>query len=207
MPMGIVDDSAFESEIKSLIDTPIHKPTIPPSYDILPSSPPSDPNTSNTRDSNTRGRKEGDVNVPHGLRSLIAVTAVNEGREAALQLGREFGISPSSVSAYSNGVNSTKDYNNPNGPIKNVVDKAKRKISIKARKKLHLALEQLTENKLMASNAKEVAGVAKDMAVIMKAMDPPEDSSVKTINNSPTFMIYAPQMKAESEYPVIHSRE
>lgn len=205
MPMGIVDDSAFESELSSLRDSPIHKPTIPfipvpsvsesPTPEVLPA------------ETNTRGRKPGDVNVPESLRSFIAVTAVNEGRDAALALAKDFGISSSSVSAYSNGATSTKSYNDPNLALKGTVDKAKKKISIKARKRLNLALEHITEDKLRDAKVRDIAAIAKDMAVVMKSMDPDDDSTGKIVNNGPTFMIYAPPVKSESDYPVIHSRE
>ena len=211
MPMGIVDDSAFESELSSLRDSPIHKPTIPfiPAPSVSESPTPS--SIGNTEilpaETNTRGRKPGDVNVPESLRSFIAVTAVNEGRDAALALAKDFGISPSSVSAYSNGATSTKSYNQPSEQIKGVVDKAKKKISIKARKRLNLALENITAEKLAEAKVRDVAAIAKDMAVVMKSMDPDDDSTGKIVNNGPTFMIYAPPVKSESDYPVIHSRE
>lgn len=201
MPMGIVSDSDLQSELDSLNKSPIHKPTIP-------INPPSIPSITIEDAPASRGRSVGDVNVPESLRSLIGVTSVLEGREAALELGRDFGISPSSVSAYSNGATSTASYNEPKGQLKGKIDKAKKVISIKARKKLNMALEQITEDKLANAKLKDVASVARDMAVIMKHMDPDDDTpNGNIINNGPTFMIYAPPVKSESEYPVIHSRE
>lgn len=208
MPMGIVSDSDFLSEMNSFTkNSIIHNPN------TIPLNP------SDTIESNSipptivdipkeRGRKPGDNNVPEGLRSLIGVTSVMEGREAALELGRDFGISPSSVSAYSNGSTSTKSYNNPEKGLKDKITSAKRAISIKARKRLNQALENITEEKLEAAKLKDVAAVARDMAVIMKHMDPDDDApGGNIINNGPTFMIYAPPVKSESDYPVIHSRE
>src|SRR5690242_4858309 len=101
MGMGLVDDSEFESQLSNVTQSrSIQKPSIP-----------STPNPNNEspvegevviEDIPSKGRKEGDNNVPESLRNLIGITAQTEGRKEAIALAKMFGVSPSSTSAYSN---------------------------------------------------------------------------------------------------------
>lgn len=184
MAMGIVSDDEFESEIENLnrnknVDATIAELPHP-------------------------GRQEGDNNVPDSLRKIIGETSEIEGRQEAIELAKQFGISGSSVSAYANGSHSTSSYDRQ--PNLNHINRAKERIGLRARKTLMRALSSITPDKLAESDAKELAGVARDMSAIVKDMEPetlknPENS------NSPTFVIYSPQFKEEKHFEIINLRE
>jgi hypothetical protein len=105
MPMGIVSDADLEQEIKrngvGCADPIVYIPEV-----IIPESP---------------GRAVGDLNVPEVLRKVIAQDAIENGRASAIKLAATFGISPSSVSAYTNGATSTESYHQPSPEINNHV--------------------------------------------------------------------------------------
>ena len=184
MPMGIVNDDDFNSE---LTNVGIIKNNEPKIIDIP-----------------TKGRSEGDTNVPDSLRKIIGEESVIEGRSSALNLARRFGISPSSVSAYNNGSTSTSSMDeSPNKP--HLID-AKERVSKRARTKLILALNSLTSQKIEDSKARDIAGIAKDMSAIIKNMEPNSDKSIE-INNKPQFVFYAPQVKSEESFDVIYAKE
>lgn len=181
MGMGIVSDSDFENELKRNQTNP--RPEI--------------------KDIN-RGRGNGNVEVPDSLRKVIGETAITDGRTEATELAKQFGISPSSVSAYSNGSTSTSSY--ADQPNKSHIDETKERISRKARSKLMLAIGNITKDKLSVANVKDLAGVAKDMSAIIKNMEP--DKPQGTVNNNgPQFVIYAPQYKKEEHFEVVHAKE
>jgi predicted transcriptional regulator len=193
MAMGIVSDSDFESELrKHNPEPPIREEkkdnTHPPFIVELP----------------TNGRKEGDVNVPNSLRQLIGQTAIESGRSEALELAKRLGISPSSVSAYSNGATSTASYDDT--PNKPVINSARERIAKKARAKLVLALSHLTEEKLQGAKARDLSGIAKDMSFISKNMEDNIDPNTNK-NNGPMFVIYSPQMKREDTFEVVQAKE
>lgn len=154
----------------------------------------------------TPGRKEGDVNVPNGLRNLIGATAVEDSRQDALELAASFGISPSSVSAYSNGSTSTDSYDKrPNAPV---IDGAKQRVSKRARTVLLRAINHLTDEKLSAAKAGEIASVAKSMSSIMTDMEPKkEDRDREDDNKRPIFIVHAPTLNQENHYETIVAKE
>ncbi len=170
--MGIVSDEEFESEIK---DSSL------PIINQLP----------------TKGRNEGDNNVPDSLRKIIGDTAITDGRPEAIELASHFGISPSSVSAYSNGSTSTKSYNNQ--PNLNHLNQVRERISKKARNRLIQSLDSITEDKLNDAKPEVLATVARSMSAIVKEMEPesPRDMSAK---QAPIFVMYSPQFKKEEHF-------
>ncbi len=181
MPMGIVSDKDFEKEVKdSQVITPQVLPMIKP------------------------GRNEGDNNVPDGLRKIIGETSEIEGRQEALSLARQFGISDSSVSAYSNGSTSTSSMDKQ--PNLNHINEAKARISKKAQVRLIRALNHITEDKLERADVGEIASVARAMSGIVKEMEPetPKEDNSKT---GPTFIFYSPQVKTEQHYDIVNARE
>ena len=196
MAMGIVSDSDFDSELKNLNkprEKPEPTPIVPSKVEIL--------------DAPHRGRTKGDNNVPESLRKLISETANLEGRTAALQLASSFGISPSSVSAYTSGQTSTAS-ETKSDPIVNHLTDAKAKLSRKARAKMKMALAHITEDKLEAARLKDISGVARDMAVVIKSLEPPTPQTPNgLINNGPAFVFFTPQQKSEEEYPVVIAKE
>lgn len=189
MPMGIVSDEDFHKE-KDKVS--------PPPSGIRPSVP------SATIIDTTRGRGEGNVEVPNSLRQIIGETSISEGRQDAVELARNFGISPSSVSAYTRGATSTSSYDER--PNSKVIDGAKLKIQRRARAKLMLALKGLTPEKIEQAKARDLAGIAKDMAAVVRTMEP-ETNSDSAKQNGPTFIFYSPQQRKEETFDVVFAKE
>ncbi len=114
MPMGIVSEKDFEMEREKMV----------PSTNPIPTKP------VEIVDVN-RGGGVGSVEVPNTLRNIIGEESITNGRQAAVELAQQFGISPSSVSAYGVGATSTASYaERPNAPQINGV---KEKIAKRAR--------------------------------------------------------------------------
>jgi predicted transcriptional regulator len=188
MPMGVVSFDDFESEVGKTVKS--DKVTTPTPARI--------------ESTIQKGRKEGDVEVPESIRKLIGQTSVEEGRQSAIELARQLGISESSVSAYSHGATSTSSYHDtPN--ISNIL-KSKEKISKRARNKLMMALNHITDEKLAEAKVRDLAGVAKDMSTVVKQMDERENKD-NVGKDGPTFVFYSPQTKKEDVFDVIVSKE
>lgn len=175
MPMGIVSDTDFNKEVERVVPNGIVK------------------------DMPTRGRKEGDTNVPDSLRKIIGETSVTDGPAEAVALAKSFGISQSSASAYGVGATSTASYHDrPNLPV---INDAKTKIQKRARAKLHKALNALTDDKIGESKAIEIASIAKTMSAIIKDMEPePEEKDRNNKGNGPTFVFMAPPIIKEDVF-------
>ena len=179
MAMGIVSDEDFEKEINRNNQARV---------EII-----------------ERGRGNGNKNVPDSLRKIIGETNEVDGRKEALALAKMFDISDSSVSAYANGATSTTSYNKPTD-IQNHIDKTKERIQNKARTRLFKALNHITEEKLADAKLRDVSSVARDMAAIVKDMEP-ESGRNGSGNNAPTFVFYAPQFRDERSFDTIHVKE
>jgi hypothetical protein len=190
MPMGIVSDSDFDLE-KSRLKREESKsvPTPIPSATII--------------DMN-KGRGNGNLNVPDTLRKVIGETAVVDGRQEAVELARQFGISPSSASAYGVGANSTATYDER--PNLSVVNEARIKVQRRARNKLMQALSNITADKLKDTKARDLAGIAKDMSVVIKNFEPETPEGDKG-DKGPQFVFFAPQFKDERSFDTIYVKE
>jgi len=151
-----------------------------------------------------KGRGEDNVEVPEGLRKIIGEEATINGRASALDLADRFGVSPSSVSAYTHGSTSTATYDDR--PNLAHINEAKLRVAKKARNKLIIALNSLTKEKIENAKAKDIAGVAKDMAAVIKTMEP-EQSKNPTGNTGPTFIFYSPQMRSEKVFDIVQVKE
>ncbi len=194
MPMGIVSDQEFDSERDKF--SPSNKREEDESNSVQP--------IATIIESPSKGRGNGNVEVPTGLRKLIGIESVENGRGSALELANSFGIKPSSVSAYSQGANSTASYNDrPNLPQ---INQAKEKISKRARGKLLLALRNITKEKLEEAKVGELSAVARNMSAIVKDMEPdiPKNPDER---NGPTFIFYSPQFRKEEHFDVIQAKE
>lgn len=191
MAMGIVSEKDFNSELSRVVekrDEPKSTPTI--TGEIVNVS---------------RGRGEGSTSVPDGLRKIIGEESAINGRQSAIELASQFGLSPSSVSAYANGATSTASYNEtPNKPF---VNDAKMRVSKRARGKLMLALSKLTGEKMEGANAKDLAGIAKDMSAIVRTMEPETPKSPGEEGKGPTFIIYSPQFRDERHFETVVVKE
>lgn len=193
MPMGIVNDSDFDKELNNSSRSIPSIPHSPKPTAVITSIPP-------------KGRGEGNIEVPNALRKVIGEESEINGREAALEMAEAFGISSSSVSAYSNGSTSTATYDkNPN--ISHLL-KAKERISKRARTRLVQALNHITDEKLELAKVVEVAAVARAMSAIVKDMEPPQPKlEIGTNGNGPNFIFYSPQTRKEETFDMVHVKE
>jgi len=155
-----------------------------------------------------KGRNEGDVNVPDSLRQIIGEEAVINGRQSALQIAGQFGISPSSASAYARGATSTTSYNSPSKSIISHINKSRARAIGKAQKTMNGALSAITQEKLDYTDAKDLSAIAKDMSVIIKNLEPDRDVVPSdNQNKGPQFVIFAPQFRREESFDVITVNE
>lgn len=197
MPMGIVSDKDFDLE-RSKLDGPDKKESIP--------TTPPPPITGEVIDV-PRGRPNGAVEVPNGLRKLIGEESAIHGRQSALELAQSFGISPSSTSAYNAGATSTSTYGTtPNKPH---IDAAKQRVSNRARSRLMNALRHITNEKLESAKPVELSAIARNMSAIVKDMEPdtPKSPNGDGKNSGPTFVFYSPQIRKEDHYDVVRVNE
>jgi len=189
MAMGIVSEEDFLKEIDSL-----------------------SPKRKDEKESSRRipipehGRSDGDVNVPESLRKIIGEESVINGRQAGLDLASEFGISPSSVSAYARGASSTTSYNSPSLDRVRHLNKSRARAVNRATRTLNSALGSITSEKLDYADAKDLAGIAKDMSVIIKNLEPQAEPTNQSIEQK-QFVIFAPQIRSEKEFDVIDVQE
>lgn len=190
MAIGIVSDDDFLKEIGS------YKPATP----LKVVEPPA--LTGEIIDIPKRGRKDGDIAVPESLQKIIGEEALLNGRASAVALAGEFGLSPSSASAYAVGATSTASYNQPKPSILSHINKSRERAMKKAAKTLNAALGSITQEKLDYLDADKVSGIAKDMSVIIKNLEPkvasPDESS-----KQPQFVIFAPQFRDERSFDMI----
>lgn len=140
--------------------------------------------------------------VPESLRKIIGENAIEEGNEATKTLTRTFGISDSSLSAYKVGATSTASYHNPQ--FKDHIDKARQRIVKKARNRLVGSLNCITPEKLKEEKPRDLAAIAKDMAVIIKTMEPERSDNDMAPK---ALIIFAPQIMREEKFEVIDVQE
>lgn len=185
--LGVVSEDQFRRELENCSDqNPKDKEKVVEGI-ILPKVP--------------LGRGTGNVGVPDELRKLIGEESIIHGRQSALDLAADFGISPSSVSAYAKGATSTKTYNNPEDTLVKYLESRKRRITKKSLRVLQSALEVLTPEKLNGIKARDASSIAKDMSVISKNMEKQNENI--TTDNKPQFVVYAPQVRDERSYETI----
>lgn len=195
MAMGIVSDSDFDNELEKLNPSSSQGPTD------------SNQNSNQTgviQDAPGKGRGTGNKEVPETLRRIIGEESAINGRQSGIELASQFGISPSSVSAYDVGANSTTSY--AERPNQSFLNQQKEKVSKRARVKLMLALSKLTEDKLNDTKARELAGIAKDMSAVIKNMES-DNKTNEPGQNGPTFIFYSPQMRKEESYQIVQTKE
>ena len=181
--MGIVSDEEFEAELQDSANQNVLIPEVMP----MPSP----------------GRKEGDVNVPNFLREMIGSTSEIDGRKEALKLASQFGISPSSVSAYSNGSTSTASMNKQ--PNLQAINRAKELIGVNARNKIRRALAHITEPKLAAAKPADLASIAKSLSGVVRDMEP--EAPKEGGGDKPQFVVFAPQFIDEKNFAVTMAKE
>lgn len=182
MGMGIVSDADFEKEVGRAIPI-VHEGVV-----IEQERP---------------GRNEGDNNVPDSLRKIIGETAVLDGRDEALELADGFGISPSSVSAYSKGAKSTATIDET--PNKEFIEQSRTRVQNRARKILMQALGHITNDKLESEKPMVLAGIARQMSGIVKEQEPENPNDGK--QPLAQFVIMCPPTRSEADYKIIKSKD
>lgn len=193
--MGIVSEKEFDSELGKLS---------PDKGEVKREESNSHSDSEVTIIDMHKGRGIGNVEVPDALRKVIGLSSITEGRDGALEIARQFGISPSSASAYSVGARSTTSYDErPNKPV---INEVKERVSKKARGRLMAALNALTPEKIREAKARDIAGIAKDMAVVIKEMEPDKDKGSEK-DNTPQFVFYAPTFRDERSFDTITVKE
>lgn len=143
----------------------------------------------------TRGRN-GRTEAPESLRKVIGEEGVRGEKNGVLT--KVFDVSQSSVSAYKNGATSTTTYGAPDKDLDAHLANERESISKTARSKMILALNSLTEEKIINSKINVASQVAKDMSTIIKNIEPHRDDGVNV-----SFQFYAPPMKQINDYEVI----
>lgn len=201
MPMGIVSDAEFDKEKKNSTPT---REVLNPTSDTIPIMGETVKSSDGIIKDISRGRPHGAVEVPNALRQIIGEESAIHGRQSALDLAKQFGVSPSSVSAYNNGSTSTASYNEQ--PNLDFINKGKDRVARKAMNKLQLALKAMTPEKLEGTKAVELAAIAKSMSGVIKDMEPDKPKSDLPANG-PTFVLYAPQYRDERSYETIDAKE
>ena len=195
MPMGIVSDKEFDSELTNSGGKIREESNSTPK--------PNKPLTGEVVDMPSKGRGNGNVEVPNGLRRVIGATAVEDGRDQALELAKQFGISPSSVGAYTAGATSTASYDSQ--PNQDVIKTTRDRIGKVARGKLMKALRHITDDKLQEAKVGEIATVAKQMSGVIKDMEPEKEKEPNS--GGPTFVFYSPQFRKEENFEIVYAKE
>jgi predicted transcriptional regulator len=190
MPIGIVADDEFEKELKRLNPT-TRGPVVEGTVVGKPS----------------RGRSDGDNNVPDSLRKIIGEEALLNGRQSAMEIASSFGISSSQVSAYAKGATSTASYNSPSQSLISHINKSRERAIKKASKTLNSALAAITQDKLDYTDARDLSGIAKDMSVIIKNLEPQQNAEASPDAKAPQFVIFAPQFRDERTFEHITVQE
>lgn len=144
----------------------------------------------------SRGRNAA-PEVPNEIRKLIAEEA-NLGTSAK-ELSETFKVSESSVSAYKKGATSTASYNKPEAELKKHRDAIREAVLAKAQKRLENSLDALTAERIGEAKPRDIAGIAKDMSVVMKNMTPEVEQTAPGVQ----FVINVPAVKKESDYEII----
>lgn len=195
MPIGVVSDEQFEAELKNS-SVEIVRPSVNQDKVI----------TGEVVDAPVKGRGNGNVAVPDSLRKIIGETSELEGRKNALEFAKSLGLSPSSVSAYATGATSTASIDAPSPSITNHINNRKEVVVSSAMTRLKRSLGVLTEEKIKTGSAREVAAIAKDMAAIVKMMEP-ESTGDNNLKVQPQFVVYAPQFKSENHFETIYAKD
>ncbi len=81
----------------------------------------------------------------------------------------------------------------------------KTKVSKRALNRLNLALAYIDKDKLKDCDARELSGVAKDMATVVKQMEPSKGEDGKS--EPVQFHFYAPQVRTENHYDVVQAKD
>ncbi len=179
MAMGVVDDASLEQELANL-----NRPRTSVEHKQMPD----------------KGRGAGNNAVPESLRKIISNESING--TPAKELSEAFGISPSSISAYKNDAHSTASYNKPNKDLRQANNIIREKIVVKARKRLIMALDQITPEKLEGAKLRDLVQLSAGMASVLDKVEPQDDRV-----SIDKLLVYIPRMRDEQSFEVIDVKE
>lgn len=201
MAMGLVSDSIFQEELSK--SGTIHSSVVNKKEDSFPKEEPLKEELPARQieiehKEIKHGRGSEVKNVPDKLRELIAQEAISGA--SAKELTKEFGVSPSSVSAYKHDATSTTTYNKPNESLKKANDSVRGEIQGKTFRKLLAAIDAMTEEKISGASLKVQSSVAKDLSSIIK-----NTSVEESYKNGPNqqIVVFAPRIREEDSYEII----
>lgn len=220
MPLGIVSDKDFESELSNSGVGHIQTPNKEEDSEQRPSNlnhanptdeiPDNPITTSDVLQMKSVGRLPDVNNVPQSLRKILGETVVTEGLASAKQLVSSLvpnGISQPTLSTYATGNISRGEHESKEAEdLRQYVNGRKTKISKKALNRLNLAVSLLDEQKLLGCNAETLTNVAKGMAQVVKHMEPSENKSEEK-KDPVQFHFYAPQVRNENHYDVVVAKD
>src|SRR5215510_10510604 len=147
------------------------------------------------------GRPPDCPNTPEVIRNIVGEEAIRGASVSSLM--SEFAMSQSSVSAYKNGSTSTRTYEKKDENLVKHLNGVKDKIKKRATNRLMMALDEITPDKLKDVKVTEASQVAKDMASIVKQMEPENESNG---DSKTQFVVFAPQMRVEQDFHVVKIR-
>lgn len=187
MPMMVVDDNDFEVEMDRIGIS-----------NKAPSNTNAEPVIIEKVVQIERGRGN-KSETPAELRKVIAQMALSG--EPHKEIMDRFGVSQSSVSAYSAGATSTaRIKDNPDAELVQYNNKVKNEITSDASIRLQMALGTITPEKLERARLRDASAVARDMSSIMKNM---RDDNPNGTGINQQVIVYQPRAKQEDAYEVI----
>jgi transcriptional regulator with XRE-family HTH domain len=131
--------------------------------------------------------REGKPNLPVFVRTTMAILAEGEPQSS---VAKEFGVSQMTVSKAKNGKTKTD---------RSEIDMVRNAVQDKALERLMVSLNLINDDKLSSSSAKELSGIAANMAKVVDRTAPKGQLDGANVQ----LLVYAPQIKAEDNYRVI----
>ena len=212
MPLGIVSDKEFESQLESIHDS-FNKSI--PLVDNIPPRALEIPTENNPTvlvpsivDSPTAGRNKDVLNIPQSLRKIVAETTFMEGAKRANDLLNGLGVNglhQPTLSKLANGVTTFGKETKNSKDITNHLNNRKTKISNRALNKINLALANMSAEKFEELEMRELSAIAKDMAEVAKKMEPSKSEEDK--KEPVQWVVYAPQIKQENHYEQVVAKD
>ena len=207
MGLGIVTDDDFLKELENSsndsLSTEKEINNNPPR--ISNDNEESEPIVGEVIELKSVGRNSEVNNVPQSLRKIIAEEHAVNGFKSAQHLAESFGgLSQPTLSTYGSGNISRGIESAQSNDLNSYLNGRKGKISKRAINKLNLALNHISDDKLSGLEVRELSCVAKDMAQIVKHMEP----TVKESQRDPVqFHFYSPTIKNENHYETVTAKD
>jgi len=145
-------------------------------------------------------KKGGYQHINQSVRNFVAAEGVLGADRKLLQ--RDLGISESVVDNLAVGIVNGGGVRHKDKRTLDVVDRVRYNLGIKARRVMRASMDGITDEKLGATDARDLAAIAKDMAVIDDKLNPVAKQG-SLIGNAEKVLIYRPRIKEEDSYDTI----